>query len=297
MKLTLAVAVATFAALPVFAQTVTVNSYAGAVEVATNPDKIVALDVAAIDLLDALGVAIAGSPSNLYVDYLDDVAAQATGVGTLFEPDYEALAQLGPDLIIVGGRSSTLVEPLSEIAPVVDMTIGGDDHVAQVLSRLNALAAITGTEAQAATVQATFEATLQTATNAVDGQGDALIVMTNGPAVSAYGIGSRFGWLHAALDLPEAVEGVDAQTHGEAISFEFVAEANPDWLIVIDRGAATGAKGDSAAQTLDNVLVAGTTAAKDGQIIYLNSANIYIAGGGIQSMSGTLDEIIAAFGN
>jgi iron complex transport system substrate-binding protein len=29
--------------------------------------------------------------------------------------------------------------------------------------------------------------------------------MTNGPKVSTYGPGSRFGWVHAALDLPPAI--------------------------------------------------------------------------------------------
>ena len=42
--------------------------------------------------------------------------------------------------------------------------------------------------------------------------------------------------------------------------------------------------------------VKGTTAAKEGRILYLESGPLYIAGGGIQSMLGTLDELIVAFG-
>lgn len=117
-----------------------------------------------------------------------------------------------------------------------------------------------------------------------------------GPAVSVYGAGSRFGWLHEALDLPETVENVDVQTHGEAVSFEFIADANPDWMIVVDRAAAIGADNQSAQTTLDNDLVAGTTAAKEGQIVYLNAADIYIAGGGVQSMTRVMDTLIAGFG-
>ena len=117
--------------------------------------------------------------------------------------------------------------------------------------------------------------------------------MTNGPKVSAFGTGGRFGWLHDALDLPEAVESVGQNTHGEAISFEFIREVDPDILLVIDRLAAVGQDGDSARATLDNALVHETKAWKTGRVIYLSPAPIYISSGGIQSMTLTLDEILA----
>jgi iron complex transport system substrate-binding protein len=118
--------------------------------------------------------------------------------------------------------------------------------------------------------------------------------MTNGPKVSAYGRGSRFGWLHSALDLPEAFENLTPEVHGDAVSFEFIAEVNPDWLIVVDRSVAIGEK-SSAQTTLDNPLVAGTTAAENDQIIYLSAAPLYIAGGGYTSLLTTLGEMTAAF--
>lgn len=288
-------ALAALFALPAQAESITVETAQGGVSIESTPETIVSLDIGAIDTLNALGVSLAGVPNPIYVDYLGSATDGATSIGTLFEPDFEALANIAPDAIIVGGRSAAQAEPLSEIAPVLDMTIGEGDHIAQVLMRLDTYGALTGTEAKAAELATAFTAKLDQAKAAVSGQGNALIVLTNGPKVSAYGIGSRFGWIHSALGLPEAVENVEAQTHGEAISFEFIAEANPDWLIVIDRGAAIGAEGESAAQTLDNALVAGTTAWQEGQVIYLNAANIYIAAGGIQSTSMTLDEIIAGF--
>lgn len=278
------------------AQDVTIETVTGPVTLPARPETIVALDVAALDTLDALGVQIAGIPAPHFVSYLDDVAAQAQNVGSLFEPDFEALANMAPDLIVAGGRSSRQVDALSEISTTIDMTILGDDHVAEALARLEAYGTLMGLEAEADAVEADFNAKLDAARAAVSGQGDALIVMTNGPTVSAFGAGSRFGWIHQALDLPEAVEGVDQQTHGEAISFEFIAEANPDWLIVVDRSSAIGQPAEAASQTLDNALVAQTTAWSQGQVVYLNSANVYIAGGGIQSMGLTLDEVIAAFG-
>lgn len=81
------------------------------------------------------------------------------------------------------------------------------------------------------------------------------------------------------------------------MSFEFVAEANPDWLLVIDRGAAVGQGGEAAAATLDNPLIAGTTAGKAGQIVYLDGSAMYLASGGVQSLSGALTQLTQAFGS
>lgn len=277
------------------AQEVTVTTALGEVAVPANPETIAVLDIGAIDTLTALGVSIEGVPAPIYLSRLQPVADAATPVGDLFEPDYEALANLAPGLIIAGGRSAEAVPTLAEVAPTIDMTIWGDGHIDQVKARTAAYGAIFGLEAEAEALNAALDAAVAETAAAVAGQGDALIVLTSGGAVSAYGAGSRFGWIHQALALPEAVAGVDEQTHGEAISFEFIAEANPDWLIVIDRGAAIGEEGEAAAATLDNPLVAGTTAWTAGHVIYVDAADIYISGGGHGAMMNVLDQIATGF--
>ena len=279
---------------PASAEDIQLPTATGPVSVAANPATVAVLDIAAIDTITALGVTPAGTPDHLYVPYLADLAGKAIPVGTLFEPDLEALAALAPDLIIAGGRSSTQVEPLSAVAPTVDMTIW-EDIPAEGRARIEAYGALFGKQAEAAALATAWDAKFTEAKAAVAGKGRALIVMTNGPKIAAYGKGSRFGWLHTALDLPEARENLDPETHGDAISFEFIAEVNPEWLIVVDRASAIGEAG-SAQATLDNALVKGTVAGQKGQIVYLDSAPIYVAGGGFRSMMGTLDQLIAAFG-
>lgn len=101
--------------------------------------------------------------------------------------------------------------------------------------------------------------------------------------------------MHSALELPPAVEDVEAATHGEAISFEFLRDANPDWLIVLDRAAAIGSGEQNAMATLDNELVAETTAWKKGQVVYMPAADFYIAAGGIRSTKRVLETIRDAF--
>ncbi|KIC47846.1 ABC transporter substrate-binding protein [Tateyamaria sp. ANG-S1] len=275
------------------AQTKTIDTYAGQVEVTPFPDTIAVMDFAILDTLDALGVAADGVVGPPMLDYLADAMDGAAPLGTLFEPDYEAIAAMDPDLILAGGRSSRVVPDLARVAPTIDMTIW-EDVVGQGLDRLAVYGTIFGKQDEAAALAARFDARLDTLKTDLEGQGSALIVMTNGPKISAYGADSRFGWLHTDIGLPATIDNVEESTHGEAISFEFIRDANPDILLVVDRMSAIGQDGASARATLDNPLVHETSAWKNGKVVYLSSAPIYLAGGGIQSMMLTLDEIAAA---
>ncbi|THH36684.1 siderophore ABC transporter substrate-binding protein [Aliishimia ponticola] len=280
-------------AAPSLADTVRIETSQGVVEAPAAPEKVAVFDLAAFDSLAALGVQPVGLVRPVFLSYLEEAAAGTEAVGSLFEPDFEALFALQPDLIIAGGRSSEQVPELARIAPTLDMTIS-QNTIGDGLARLAAYGKLFGKEGAAAALTAEFEAKLAATRQALAGKGTALIVMTNGPKISAYGAAGRFGWLHEALGLPEAVDGVQMTNHGEAISFEFIREANPDILLVIDRMAAIGQQSQGARATLDNALVHETTAWKTGHIVHLSAAPIYIAGGGIQSMTLTLDEINAA---
>lgn len=294
LALGLAIATPAAFALPALAADVTIATARGDVTLAAKPATLAVFDIAALDTIAALGVMPAGVPDKLYVDYLAEVGASAAPVGTIFEPNLEALAALGPDLIVIGSRSSTQGEALAPLAPTIDMTIGAD-LVADARARVLAYGSLFGREDKAAELVAALDAKLAAVQAAAAGKGRALILMTNGPKVAAYGKGSRFGWLHSTLNLPEAHENLNPETHGDAVSFEFIAETNPEWLIVVDRAAAIG-EASSAQATLDNPLVKGTIAGTKGQIIYLNPTPLYVAGGGYTSVMGTLDELLAAFG-
>ncbi|ETD82626.1 siderophore ABC transporter substrate-binding protein [Rhodobacter capsulatus] len=281
----------TLAALPVLADPVTIATARGPVSLPAAPASVAVFDVAAADTLTALGVTPSGLPDKLYVQYLDPKAAAP--IGTLFEPDLEALSALAPDLIIVGARSAAQFDAVAQVAPAIDMSISAD-VVGDARARLAAYGALFGKEAKAAELATALDARIAALQAAATGKGDALIVLTNGPKISAYGRGSRFGWIHDTVGLPEAWPALKPEVHGDAISFEFIAEVDPDWLIVVDRGAATGAEGPSAAETLNNPLVAGTKAAKAGQVVMLNAADLYIAGGGYQALMDNLAELLAA---
>lgn len=186
----------------------TVETARGPAEVPLNPQSVIVYDVTAIDTLDALGIVPAGVIDRLFIGYLDDVAGTAEVVGTIFEPDFEAVNAIQPDLIVIGGRSSEQLDALLQLASTIDMTIPGDDLVGAALARLDAYGAIFGKDAEADALAADFDARLDKAKQAVAGKGTGLIVMTNGPKVSAYVAGGGIQSLSRTHD--QLIEGFGA---------------------------------------------------------------------------------------
>ena len=122
----------------------------------------------------------------------------------------------------------------------------------------------------------------------------ALIVLANEGKVSAYGAASRFGIIHDVFGVKQADEGIEASTHGQSISFEYILETNPDMMFVVDRNAAVG-NDASAADSLENELVEKTNAAQNDKIIYLDPDFWYLSGGGLQSVAQMVTDVQSAF--
>ncbi len=280
---------------PLTATAVELETARGPVTIDSTPTTLAVFDIPAVDTLSALGVPIAGTVDKLFVDYLDSVASSATLVGSLFDPDYQALFTLQPDLVIVGGRSAGTLDAVAKLAPAIDMSIDGTDLIEQTRERTRQYGELFDKTDKAEELLAQLDASLDKARAAVAGKGKVLVLMTNGPKISAFGPGSRFGWMYSELGLEAAVDEVAIADHGDAVSFEFVLQYDPDWLLVIDRTAAIGQEGDSARQTLDNELIHQTQAWQNNHLVYLNSADVYIAGGGIQAQTRTLNQIGDAF--
>jgi iron complex transport system substrate-binding protein len=81
------------------------------------------------------------------------------------------------------------------------------------------------------------------------------------------------------------------------VSFEYLAEVNPEWLFVIDRDAGIGRAtdpGKAAAQVLDNELVHQTNAWKKKQIVYLDPQAAYIVSSGYTALTTLLDQVYKA---
>lgn len=289
--------VATALASGANAADVAVKHAQGETTVATNPEKVVVFDFATLDNLDHLGVKIIGVPGSIaFPEYLKKYdGADYTKVGTLFEPDYEAVNAAEPDLIIVGGRSAAKYGELAKIAPTIDLTVPAKEFISDTEANIEKLGQIFGKETEAKAEVDKLNSELAALKEKTKGKGKGLMILTSGGKISAYGPGSRFGVLHDSFGVEPAAPDLSVGNHGQPVSSEFILETNPDWLFVLDRDAAIGREGTSAKQLLDNELVRQTNAWKNDQVVYLNAQNWYLVGGGLGALHNTIQQLSAAF--
>ncbi|WP_201560370.1 siderophore ABC transporter substrate-binding protein [Psychrobacter sp. NC44] len=276
---------------------ITVDTVKGNVDLAMNPSPLVVYDMTLMQDLAALDVAVDGMPSGLKLDNLHSkTQPEPKTVGTVFEPDLEALNAMQPQAILVGSRMAEKYDALSSIAPTLDMTIDTANIYESSKQRLHDLGALFGKSAQAAKLQGNIDGLIDETKTLTKDKGKGLVVMVNGNKLSAYGDKSRYGFIHTVLDIPMADDQIADARHGQPISFEYIQKTNPDWLFVVDRSAAIGEDGAGAKAVLDNPLVAQTNAWSKNQVVYL-SPDSYLAFGGYYQWMQDLTTIKEAFAN
>ncbi|MGO4957636.1 siderophore ABC transporter substrate-binding protein [Luteococcus sp. Sow4_B9] len=271
---------------------ISVKHAQGTTEVAKNPSKVVVLDYAVLDNMRALGVSenVIGVPTKTLPKFMDEFKDK-DNVGTLKEPDVEKIAELEPDVILIGGRTAPKYADLNKVAPTVDLTADSKDFLGSLEKNAGVIAEIYGK-------QDALKTQLDEVTKAVDetkaaakNAGTGLVLLTSGGKLSAYGPGSRFGIIHEEFGVTPAAKDLKVDNHGQAVSFEFISSTNPDRMFVIDRDAATGQGGNSAQQVLDNALVNKTKAAQDKKITYLDGSRWYLLGTGLDNTVEMANEI------
>lgn len=286
----------------VSAETITVSHAQGETSFNTPPRRVICFDLASLDTLNTLGVNVTGVPASQYPPTLEKYGGpDYVKVGSLFEPDLEAVNAMSADLIIVGGRSAPKFAELAKMAPTIDMSVDTGTFMTSTESNIRTLGRIFGKEKEAEEKIASLQKDIAALKAKTAGQGKGLLILTTGGKMSAYGPGSRFGILHDTYGMEPAVKTFDKgngnskSNHGQPISFEFIMKTNPDWLFVVDRDTAVGQEGDAAKRLLDNELVAKTTAWQKKQVVYLDAAGWYLIGGGLDALRRNVEQLSKAF--
>ncbi|WP_240939307.1 siderophore ABC transporter substrate-binding protein [Diaphorobacter sp. HDW4A] len=257
----------------------------GNARLAANPRRVVAYDLASLDILQSLQLPVAGVPRAAFPQYLQGFGDQTRYpvAGSLFEPDFDALSRIRPDLILVGGRSAARSETLARIAPTLDMSTRGTHLLEDMGRNVQTLAALY--EKQAHGEQLMKQVLGDTAAlkpiTAKAGRG--LLVLAINDKLSPQAPGTRFGLLYDVLGVQPALAADKVPARGQPFTMEDIARIDPDWLYVIDRNAATGsAAGGGAAisseKVFDNATIRATTAGKRGQVVFLDPKGWYLMG-------------------
>jgi len=262
--------------------TITVTHALGEAVVKKNPEKVIVFDYGTLDTLDKMGIEIIGLPKSNIPTVLEKFNDDKyEDVGTLFEPDFEKIYELQPDVIFISGRQTEVYEELAKIAPTVYMELDGSDYMASVTKNVTLLGEIFGKEDFVKKELEEINKAIEELNKKITESGkNALIVMANDGSISAYGEGSRFGIIHKEFGFTPVDKEIQVSNHGQSITFEYILEKNPDYIFVIDRAATTGGN-VSAQQIFDNDIIKQTEAYKNGRIVYLSSQVWYVASGGL----------------
>ena len=276
-------------------ETITITTTRGDVAVPMNPERIAVYDLGMADTLSKLGIPIGASIDKTGLSYVESVIKDAKKVGTLFEPNYEALNEYQPQLIIIGSRAAKAFDQLNALAPTIEMTADTKNLRESSKQRIDAFAKIFKKQAEADKIKAEIDAVFDAAKKAALSKGSGLIILVNGGKMSAYGSSSRLGgWIHKDIGIPTVDENIKEGSHGQPITFEYIKQKNPDWLFVLDRSAAIGEEGQAAKDVLNNPLVAETNAWRKGQVVYL-VPETYLAAGGAQELINAANQLKTAF--
>jgi iron complex transport system substrate-binding protein len=274
----------------------------------TNPRAVAIFTYDALDILDHVGldktsiqyiglVKGASMPSYLS-EYTDE---KYENVGTLFVPDWDKLELFMPDLIILGARSTGTYDRLKTQFPsadILDMTIRDGYYMEDFERNVNYLKNLFPT------IQTELDETFRDIENKMDSifelteDKNAAIVMINGSVYSTFGSVSRYSVLFNQFGFGIAdPEMSTSNTHGKEIDHEYVFAINPDFLFLLDRGAAIGSSG-AIGDFLQNNFIQQTNAYIHNHIYELNPSAWYIAFGGFHStyqMLADLNEFVDEF--
>ena len=275
------------------AEHLTIKHSMGTTEVVKNPQNVIALDFASVEILEALGVKIIAMPKTGLPSHLESYQKDNSVVdlGTLKEVDYERLNELNPDVIFISGRLQNDYAEISKIAPTFYTEIDYKDYMASLKDNLEIFGSVFDKRSQTDQILKDIQDKITEVNKKTkDLDKNALIVLHNKGRFSAYGKGSRFGMIHDVLGIKEAVENLEATRHGQSVSNEFIQQANPDYLFIIDRTAVVDKEATNK-KAIENRLIQQTSAYKNGKIIYLDPEIWYLSGGGIVSIHKMIDEI------
>ena len=267
---------------------ITIKSSLDEVKLSKVPEKIVTFDLGAADTIRALGFEknIVGMPTKTVPSYLKDLAGKVKNVGSMVEPDLEAIAALEPDLIIASLRTQKFVDKFKEIAPTVLFQASKDDYWTSTKTNIESLAGAfgeNGTQKAKEELAKLDKSIQEVATKNGSSDKKALAILLNEGKMAAFGAQSRFSFLYQTLKFKPTDTQFEDSRHGQEVSFGSVKEINPDILFVINRTLAIGGDNSSNDGVLENALIAETPAAKNGKIIQLTPDLWYLSGGGLES--------------
>lgn len=280
-------------------ESVVVETINGNIEVPVSPERVVALDNTSFETLRDWGITPVAVPKALlpkqgFEEWIEN--DEILDVGTHREPNLEVVSEAEPDLILGGYRFQDHQDDLEQIAVTADLAANEEFEggwVESLKNQTTQLGEIFEKPDEAADLVAELEDAEAAAADATSGESVFLAVVAGGRIDNG---AERIGRILEPLDLVDVFAGEAGDIHGDSgLAPETIAQADPEWVIVLDRDAVAG-EGDvlPAEQVFAaQEAFAGTTFTEKDQIIYLDP--FFYTREGIQAYTEAYVQVTEAF--
>ncbi|MEO9247827.1 ABC transporter substrate-binding protein [Citricoccus nitrophenolicus] len=287
---------------------VDVTDMAGSDVTIESADSVIATDNRIFRTLEDWGVELSAAPLPLMNEDTVDYPADDSiiDLGSHREANMEGFVEAQPDLVLNGQRFSGMTEeikPLIGEAAFVDTNVVEGEPLDGELRRVTTLLGdIFGQQDAAETLIADFDTAIEDAKGAYDPEQTVVGLIATGGDLSyaAPSTGRAIGPVFDMLELTPALGREGSTNHqGDDISVEAIAEANPDWILVMDRDAATPSSEEEGYQPAAELIegseaLQNVTAVQEGNIVYLPE-DFYVHED-IQNYTTLLNDLTEAFG-
>lgn len=274
----------------------------GTTSIAYHPQRAAVMDMNEADFLDQLSIPIAGMPKDYVPHFLqkykDD--QQVQDLGAIVQPNMERIYTLKPDIILMTPLQANQYQALSKIAPTVHYDINFNNsqqhHIEAIKAHLITLGQIFNQQQLATQKVDALDAKVAEVRKITANRPEkALVVLHNNGAFSNFGVQSRYGFVFNAFGVKPASTVVDTSLHGQPISSEFIKQADPDILYIVDRTAVMEHRPTIDAERMSNPLLRQTKAWKNGKVVFVDADAWYITAASPTSMHILIDDVIKGY--
>ena len=266
----------------------------GEIEVTKNPKNVAVFDIAVLDLIQRYNVKIDNLVTpTISAKYVSELVKDKQTAGSLKEPNYEVLSQAKLDVIFTNNRQNDLLGELGKIAPTAHFVQDHKNFFESMINFNTEVGKVFGVEDKVAADKAKFEAKIKEISEKAKASGKkVLILMTNEGKITAFGEGSRFGFIHTLFGFEAADKNIEVSQHGNEVNYEYISKVNPDIIFYVDRNSVVKSKTDATAlKTLDNELVKATTAGQNNAIYELEAQYAYLAANGLTAFEKNMEVV------
>lgn len=274
----------------------------GATVINHTPKKVVALDMNDVDMLDQLQVPVVGMPKDFVPHFLSSYEDNTLirDLGAIVQPNIERVYALKPDLILMTSLHANHYQALSELAPTLYFEVNYLDssggYIESIKEHMLMLGEIFNKQELAKEKVVALDFEFQRAKKQIEKRSEkAMILLHNNGALRFFGIQSRYGFIYNALGVKPASNVIEAGSHGQPISHEFMYKYDPDIIYIIDRTAVMEKKIGIRKVDLNSPLLKQTKAWKNNRVKFVDSEAWYITGASYTSLMIMIDDILAGY--